>query len=87
MQIVSKTCWYKNWKKMVAVLSKFTVLCLSFYFEVVFLELILFHNRFVHYYTRIFLILLPHPVVSCHIQDIPFGEGSDSSAGDTESLF
>ena len=49
---------------MIAILSKFSVLCLSSYFVVYFLELklIMFYNRVVHYYTRIFLILLPHPV-------------------------
>ena len=50
-------------KKMVAILSKFTVLCLSSYFVVNFLKLkfILFYNRVI-YYARISLILLPHPV-------------------------
>ena len=28
MQIVSKACWYSDRKKMTAILSKFTVLCL-----------------------------------------------------------
>ena len=44
---------------MVSILSKFTVLYLSSYFVVDFLELklILFYNRTVYYYTRIFLIL------------------------------
>ena len=57
----------KKKKKMVAILSKFTVLCLSSYFVVYFLKskLILFYNRVVYHYTRIFLILLPHPVESC----------------------
>ena len=45
-------------KTMTAILSKFTVLCRSSYF----LKLILFYNRVVFYYTRIFLISLPHPV-------------------------
>ena len=50
--------------KVVAILSKFTVLCLSSYFVVYFFKLkfIWFYNRFIYYYTRIFLILLPHPV-------------------------
>ena len=43
---------------MEAILSKFTVLCLSSYFVLYFfkLELILLHNRVANYYTRIFLI-------------------------------
>ena len=49
MQIISKVCWFNNWKKkkkMAAILSKFTVLCLSPYFVVYFLKLrlILFYN-------------------------------------------
>ena len=32
MQIVLIACWYNNCKKMVAILSKFTVLCLSCFF-------------------------------------------------------
>ena len=51
-------------EKMAAILSKFTVLCLTSYFVVYFfkLELILFYNRVIYYYIRIFLILLTHPV-------------------------
>ena len=52
-------------EKMVAILNKFTVLCLSSYFVVYFfrLKLILFHNRIVYYYySRIFLIFPPCPV-------------------------
>ena len=51
-------------KKMVAILSKFTVLCLSSSFVVdsLKLDLILFYNKVVYYYTRIFLILLLHPI-------------------------
>ena len=51
-------------KKMLAILSKFTVLCLSRYFVVYLLKskLILFYNRVVYYYIRIFQILLPHPI-------------------------
>ena len=47
---------------MVSILSKFTVLCQSSYFVTFFLklELILFYNRVIHYYTRIFKILLSH---------------------------
>ena len=50
-------------KKMVAILSKFTVLCLSSYFVVYFSKskLIVFYKRVVYYYSRIFLILLPNP--------------------------
>ena len=36
MQIILKACWYNNWKKMMAILSKFTVLCQSSYFVVYF---------------------------------------------------
>ena len=51
-------------EKIVAILSKFTILCLFSYFVVYFskLKLILFYNRVVYYYTRIFLNLLPYPV-------------------------
>ena len=47
---------------MVAILSTFTILCLSSYFVVYFFKskLILFFNRVVYYFTWIFLILLPH---------------------------
>ena len=64
MQIISKACWYNNWKKMAAILSKFTVLCLFSYFVVYFFKfkLIFFYNRIMYYYTRIFLILLPNRV-------------------------
>ena len=53
-------------EKMVSILYKFTDLCLSSYFVVYNrkLKLILFCNRVVGYYTRIFLILLLHPVIS-----------------------
>ena len=45
-------------------MSKFTVLCLSSYFVYSFeLKLNLFHNKVIYYYTRIFLILLPHSAV------------------------
>ena len=50
---------------MAAILSKSTVLCLSSYFAVLFcftLKLILFYHRVVYSNTRIFLILLWHPV-------------------------
>ena len=52
-------------EKMVALLSKIAVLCLSSYFVVYFLKLklILFYNWVSYYYTSIFLILLPHPLV------------------------
>ena len=46
-------------KYLEAILSKFTVLCLSSYFFQKW-KLILFYNRVVDYYTRIFLILIPH---------------------------
>ena len=49
-------------EKIVAILSKFTVLCLSSYFVVYIFELILFYGRVVYHYTRIFLILLLLPV-------------------------
>ena len=47
-------------EKMVAILSKFTVLCLSSNFVVCFfkLRLILFYNRVIYYNARIFLKLL-----------------------------
>ena len=66
-ELILKACWYNNWKKTVVILSKFTILCLSSYLVVYFLylELILFHYRVVYYYyyyTRIFLILLLHPI-------------------------
>ena len=52
-------------KKMAVILNKFTVLCLSSYFAVYFLKLklIFFYNRVVYYYTKIFPILLPHPLL------------------------
>ena len=45
---------------------KFTVLSVSSYFVVYFfkLELILFYNRVVYYYTRILLVWLPRPISS-----------------------
>ena len=57
-------------EKMVAILSKFTVLCLSSYFAVYFLRLrlILFYNKVIYYYIRIFLILLPHPLMHINVQ-------------------
>ena len=54
-------------KKMVAILTKFTVLCISSsFFFVYFLKskLISFYDRVVYYHFRIFLNLLLHPV-SC----------------------
>ena len=56
---------------MVAILSKFIVLCLSSY-SIYFLKLklILFYNRVVYYHIRIFLILLPHPVDQHILKDI-----------------
>ena len=58
-----------------AILSKFTVLCLSSYFVTYFLELklILFYN-WVYYYYRIFIILLLHPIyiyIYIYIKNIP----------------
>ena len=47
-------------EKMAAIVCKFTILCLNFFFCK--LKLILFFNSVVFNYTRIFLILLPHPV-------------------------
>ena len=70
-ELILKTCksfWRRVdsiTEKMVAILSKFTDLFLSSYFVVYFLKLklILFYKRvFYYYYTRIFWILLPHPV-------------------------
>ena len=67
MQFFSKACWYSNWKKITAILSKFTVLCLSFQLVAHSLELrlILFYNRVVYYHSRIFLILRQHSVGFC----------------------
>ena len=58
-------------EKMAAILRKFTVLCLYSFFVVYFLtlKLILFYNRVVYYYTRIFLILLLHPVMITIIEN------------------
>ena len=66
-------CWYNNWKKkMEAILNKFTVLYLSSYVVYFFkLELILFYNRVVYYYSKIFLILL----AQIKIEIYPFGWG------------
>ena len=50
MQMVSMVCWY-NIEKMAAILSKYTVLC-----HILILLFILFGNRVVYYYTKIFLI-------------------------------
>ena len=49
-------------EKMVALLSKFTILCLSCDFVVYFLKLklTLFYNRVVYNYARILLILFQH---------------------------
>ena len=51
---------------MVAILSKFTVVSNFLFFLFIFLKLklILFDNSILYYYTRIFLILLLHPVMS-----------------------
>ena len=62
MQIVSKVCWYNNLKKKAAAMNKFTFLCLSCVVNI--LKLILFYNRVVYFYTRIFLIL--HPRTICN---------------------
>ena len=64
-----KGMWIQLLKKMVVILSKFTVLCLSSYFDVYFfkLKLILFYYRVICYYTRIFLILFLHPVQEGHV--------------------
>ena len=57
-------------EKMVAVLSKFSVLYVSSYFVFYFfkLKLILFYDWIIHYYTRVFLILFPHSIHlgTCH---------------------
>ena len=47
-------------ENMVAILIKFTIFL--FYPLFLKLELVLFYKRVVHYNTRIFIILLPHPV-------------------------
>ena len=49
-------------KNLVAILSKFTLLCLSFYFVIYFLKwkLSFFHNRIVYYFKWTFSIFLPH---------------------------
>ena len=52
-------------EKMMAILSKFTVLCLSSY--PVKLKLILFSNRVVYYHIEIFLILLPYIYIYIYI--------------------
>ena len=51
-------------KKMATILSKFTVLCLFSYFVVYFflIKMNLVYKRVVYHHTRIFLLLLPHPV-------------------------
>ena len=50
-------------EKMVAILSKFTVLYVSSYFVDYLLELkLLFYDRIFYYYTRILLILLAPPI-------------------------
>ena len=59
----------KQLKKMVAILSKFTVFVPIFFFFFFFFvyifksKLILFYHRVVCYYTRIFLIFPPHSLV------------------------
>ena len=52
-------------EKMVIISSKFTIRRLCSYFVIYLLKLksILGYNIAVYYYTRIFLILLPHPIV------------------------
>ena len=64
-------------EKTVAILSKFTILCLSSYFVVYFFKskLILFYNSIVYYYTRIFQILLLDPVRST-VYSCTFFEGN-----------
>ena len=61
---LSQRCVDTIIEKITTKLNKFTILCLSSYFVVYSfqLKLILFYNRIVYYYTRIFLILLQHPV-------------------------
>ena len=61
-------------ERIVTVLNKFTVLCQSSYFGVYFSELkfILSCNWVVYSYTRIFLILLPHPVCQNFYNEIWF---------------
>ena len=54
MQFVSKACWYNNWK-MTAILSKFTVLCLSSYFIIYF-----FKSKIISFYDRIMYYNIHH---------------------------
>ena len=58
---------------MVAILSKFNVLCHFFHFVIYFLKLklLLFYNKFVYYYTKIFLILLPFDVPNIGLECSP----------------
>ena len=69
-----------------AILSRFTVLCLSSNFVVHFLDLkiILFYNRVDYYYTRIFLILLLRPVFV--IAMMPFNHIPKNVVGATIKL-
>ena len=69
VEFILKACksFWRCVEKMVIILNKFTVFCLSSYFVVYFLklELILFNKRVIYYYTRIFPILLLHPAYRC----------------------
>ena len=62
-EFILKMCWYNNLKNG-SHIEKIYSLVYIFLFCVYFfkLELILFYNTGVYYYTRIFLILLPHPI-------------------------
>ena len=56
-------------EKLADILGKFTALCLFSNFLIYFLrlKLILFYNRDFYYYSRIFLVLLPHPVYNLRV--------------------
>ena len=53
-------------KKMVAILNKFIVLCLSSYFAVYFFKIKINLILIVYYHTNIFLIFLPRPVINLY---------------------
>ena len=75
-EFILKAC-KSFWRRVDTIIEKkwwlywVNVLCQS-YFVVYFfkLKLILFYNRVVYYYSRIFLILLPHPVHHTAFLDI-----------------
>ena len=69
IQIVWKVCWHNNCtRKKVAILIKFIVLCLSFFFVYSLKsKLILFYNTVIYHYTRIFLIFLPQLIIPINV--------------------